>query len=138
MASDNWFASLESKIFTIMKTRIVNNLESKYPNIFCTSSSRVDTDPVFPTVYIHELPSVESGMELDNTGINAVVESIQVDVTTNTSMRDCTIVMTEVVTQLKALRFNVSALPTYVIENVNVYRGIVRARRLIGADDKLI
>lgn len=138
MANNDWFASLESKIFTIMKTRIVRNLSGKYPNIFCTSSSRVDADPVFPTVYIHELPSLETGMDLDNTGINAILETIQVDVTTNTEMRDCTIVMTEVVTQLKALRFNVTALPTYMIESENVYRGIVRARRLIGADDKLI
>ena len=77
------------------------------------------------------------GMDIENSGINAVLETIQVDVTTNQSMKDCTHVMTEVITQLKALHFNITALPTYLIENENVYRGIVRARRLIGSDDEL-
>lgn len=137
MANNDWYASLESKIFTIMKTRIVRNLRSKYPDIFCTSSGRTDSDPVFPTVYIHELPGMEQGMDIENSGINAVLETIQVDVTTNQSMKDCTHVMTEVITQLKLLHFNVSALPTYLVENENIYRGIVRARRLIGSDDTL-
>jgi len=137
VVNDNWFANLESKIFTIMKTRIVKNLKGKYPDIFCTSSNKTDADPVFPTVYIHELPGVEMGMDIENSGINAVLENLQVDVTTNQSMKDCTYVMAEVITQLKALHFNINALPTYLIENENVYRGIVRARRLIGSDDKL-
>lgn len=135
--NDNWFMDLESKIFTIMKTRITKNLQSKYPTIFCTMLGQIDSEPVFPTVYIHELPGMEMGMDLEGTSINAVMETIQVDVTTNQSMKDCTYVMAEVITQLKALRFYIDALPTYLIEN-NVYRGIVRARRLIGSDDNIL
>lgn len=136
MANNDWFYNLESKIFTILKTRITKNLKSKYPDIFCTRSGRVNSEPVFPTVYIHELPGIETGEDLDNTGINAILETLQVDVTTNQSMQDCTWVMMEVMSQLKALRFNMTAMPTYLIED-NIYRGIVRARRLIGSDDSL-
>ena len=137
MATNDWFFNLESRIFTILKTRITRNLSTKYPNIFCTRSSQLDSEPVFPTVYIHEMPGLEMGEDFDNTGINAVLETLQIDVTTNQSMQDCTRVMMEVISQLKALRFNIATMPTYLIED-NIYRGIVRARRLIGSDDTLL
>ena len=134
MASSNWFSKLESVIFTILKTRLNAALKTKYPNLFCTTSSSTDSEPVFPTVYMHEVGSVESGMDLDNTNVNAVIETIQVDVTTNASREDCKIVTSEVIMQLKAMRFNIIMMPIYSTEN-NIQRGVVRARRTIGQGD---
>ena len=136
MANDNWFVTLESKLFTIIKTRLTRNIGSKYPSLFCTTSPVTDADPVFPTVYIHELPGMEMGQDIENTGINAVLETLQIEVTTNNTMKECADVASAVILQLKALHFNIIALPVYSYEG-NVIRGIIRARRMIGSDDSL-
>jgi hypothetical protein len=134
MASENWFANLEATIFTIVKFRLERSLKSKYPSLFCTTSGQTDADPVFPTVYIHELPGREIGSDLENATVNAVEETLQVEVTTNTSKTDCKTVMTETMLQFKALRFNVSTLPLFSIEG-NTHRGVARFRRVVGRDD---
>ena len=135
MASDTWYADLESTIFTIVKFRLEKKLKIKYPKLFCTTSSQTDAEPVFPTVFLREIQPVETGMDLENKTVNAVIESLQVDVTTNQSKKDCKIVTTEVVNQLKALKFSIVSMPVY-LEEGNVFRGIVRVRRLIGNGDK--
>lgn len=134
MASDVWFSKLESVIFTIIKARMTAKLRSKYPNIFFTTSSQIDTEPAFPTVYIHETGCLEAGNDLENKTVNAVIETIQVDVTANTSDTDCKTVATEVINQLKALRFNIVGFPVYTIDG-NIHRAVIRARRTIGSGD---
>ena len=136
MANDNWYVSLDSKIFTILKTRLVKKLGSKYPKLFCTMADSIDSEPVFPTVYIHTLQGVEMGADLVNESINAILNTVQVDVTDNESMNDCRIVTMEVLNQLKLLHFNIVGMPIYTTEG-NVYRGVLRARRTIGSDDSL-
>ena len=134
MASENWFSKLEATIFTMVKFRLEKTLKKKFPNLFCTTSSQTDADPVFPTVYIHELPGIEAGSDLENDAVNAVLETLQVEVTTNTGKVDCQTVIAETIKQFKFLRFDIVAFPVFSIEG-NVHRGIFRARRLIGASD---
>ena len=136
MANDNWYMSLDAKIFTIMKTRLAKKLGSVFPKLFCTSSDSIDADPVFPTIYIHPLQGVETGSDLVNESINAILYTLQVDVTANTTMNDCRNVTMEVMNQLKLLHFSIVGMPVYTTEG-NVFRGVIRGRRTIGGDDSL-
>ena len=101
-----------------------------------TNSDRADTVPKFPTVYIHEMPGMETGEDLQGDTINAVWSSFQIEVTTNTKMNDAKEVMNEVVRIMKTMRFQVIATPEF--QNTDsTYRRVARFRRMIADDDIL-
>jgi len=43
-------------------------------------------------------------------------------------------IMSAMISQLKKMRFSIAGFPSYS-SNGNVFRGVVRARRVIGAND---
>lgn len=59
-----------------------------FDTAFTTVEKNLDKGPVFPTIYIHEMPGVEKGQVLDGSSINAVQETLQIDVITNTRQSD--------------------------------------------------
>lgn len=136
MATNDWVIDLENKIFTIVKTKASTTLKPKYPDIRFTTSGKSVTTPKFPTVYMHELPGVESGSDIDGSGINAVIYSMQIDITTNTSQEDLKRVSAEIIKQFKELRFSISAFPD-MSATADIYRSVIRVSRLIGVDDVL-
>ena len=129
---DDWFARLESKILTIIKARMQK--QSKYRDVYFTSESGL-TPTKFPTVSIEELQPSETGQDLTNQTVNAVVETIQVITYTDTTKADCKKLMSEVILQFKRLGFNATMMPIYQTSFENVHQGIARFRRVIGAAD---
>lgn len=134
MNNEFWFEQIEDRILTIVKTRMTERLGDEYPTMFFTSDGEVHKDMVFPTVYVRELTGYENGRDLDNTTINAIMETLQMEVYSDSGKADCKNIMHEVINQMKALRFNVMAMPIYQ-QNGNVDRGVARFRRMIGAGD---
>lgn len=131
-----WTSDIQSMVFTRVKARGNNALKSKYPNIYFTNSDRVQTEPKFPTVYVHEVGSVEQGMDLKNTEINAVLSTFQIDVTDNVSQDRAREVMNNVVATMKSMSFSIVSMPQF--ENTsNTYRQTARFRRMIGKGDLL-
>lgn len=127
---------LESQVYTRIKTQFPSKLKEKYKNINFTTENKVDALPRFPTVYIHEMPGMETGADLQGGTINAVWSSFQIEVTTNTKMNEAKEVMDEVVRIMKTMRFQVTSMPEF--QNTDsVYRRVARFRRIIGADDVL-
>lgn len=127
---------LESQVDTRIKTQFSKKLKDRYQNLNFTTSDQSDTAPKFPTVYIHEMPGVETGADLQGNTINAVWSSFQIEVTTNTKMNEAKEVMDEVVRIMKTMRFQVTSMPEF--QNTDsVYRRVARFRRIIGADDVL-
>lgn len=127
---------LESQVYTRIKTQFPSKLKEKYKNINFTTENKVDALPRFPTVYIHEMPGMETGADLQGDTINAVWSSFQIEVTTNTKMNEAKEVMDEVVRIMKTMRFQVTSMPEF--QNTDsVYRRVARFRRIIGADDVL-
>lgn len=127
---------LESQVDTRIKTQFSKKLKDRYQNLNFTTSDQSDTAPKFPTVYIHEMPGVETGTDLQGDAINAVWSSFQIEVTTNTKMNEAKEVMDEVVRIMKTMRFQVTSMPEF--QNTDsVYRRVARFRRIIGADDVL-
>lgn len=137
MEDNQWVFDLETTIFSIVKAKAMRKLKARYPNINITDSSKSTSKATFPTVYIHELPGVEYGADLGGRDINAVLETIQVDVTTNTNQRDAKIVMSGVAGVFKEMRFEVTAMPEFDGSG-ETYRSTARFRRVIGANDALL
>lgn len=138
MITDNqWAFDLGTTIFSIVKSKTLAELKSKYPDIFVTDKGKTNGKAVFPTVYIQELSGSERGADLEGKSINAVLETIQVDVTTNTSRADVNRVMYTVASIFKQMSFTVQSMPDFEY-NGETYRKTARFQRIIGANDRLI
>ena len=138
MVTDNqWAFDLGTTIFSIVKSKTLAELKSKYPDIFVTDKGKTNGKAVFPTVYIQELSGSERGADLEGKSINAVLETIQVDVTTNTNRADVNRVMYTVASIFKQMSFTVQSMPDFEY-NGETYRKTARFQRIIGANDRLI
>jgi hypothetical protein len=136
ISANQWAYDLEKKIFSIVKSRSEEILKEKYPNIYVTDIEKNISKAVFPTVYIHELPGVEKALDLEGIYINAVQETFQVDVITNTSQSDAGRVMAIVTDEFKRLCFRITAMPEFKSTG-DTYRSTMRVRRTISATDIL-
>lgn len=135
-SSTPWWASLESTIFTVAKTRLNRELKTAYPKLYCTMSPVTQSEAQFPTVYIHSASWMESGNDLDNVDVNAVLLTMQIDVIANSSLADAKKVMNECVGIMKTMRFNIQSMPIYSSDN-NLFTGVARFRRYIGEGEDL-
>ncbi len=133
---NQWAYDLEKKIFSIIKARATETLGSKYPNLYITDNEKNTSKAVFPTVYVHELPGVEKGHDLEGYCINAVQETFQIDVITNTSQSDANKVMAVIIDEFKRMCFRVTAMPEFDGSG-ETYRSTARVRRIISANDVL-
>lgn len=129
-----WVMDISPKVFSKVKTEGTKNLKSKYPNIFFTTLNKVQTNPKFPTVYVHEVGTTEQGQDLENKEINAVLATFQIDVTDNENQNNANKVMGEVVRIMKTMGFSVVNMPEFQSVE-DVYRLTARFRRMIGQGD---
>lgn len=137
MDAVTWTSELGARIFTIVKTSLIDNgIMERYPTLQFVSPDKQYIPSEFPTVWIREIQSIEMGNDLDNTTINAVSENIQVDVISR-ERQISRRVMSEVVVEFKKLRFNVNALPLLREDELKAYC-FARFNRTIGYNDVLI
>jgi hypothetical protein len=129
-----WWAEIEPKVFNVTKARMKKALADTFPDIFYTSQIQTIKESDFPCVYIHMVDSYEMGEDTERLTINAVNATFQCEAYTNTDQDDCVAIMMAMISQLKKMRFSVVGFPSYS-SNGNVFRGVVRARRVIGAND---
>lgn len=132
-----WFTEILPKVFTVLKVRGTERLKTKYPTIKFVKTDSVNDVPVYPTVYLTEDQYPEIGNTIDNRYVNAVEETIQADVETNTNENDVRIIMNEIVLQMKKMRFSVSTVPIYMSDGTN-HRAVARFIRTFGADDTFL
>lgn len=131
-----WISDIESKIFTRVKVLGNKTLKEKYPDIYFTDSDKTQTNPKFPTVYIHSTGGPEKNTDLENTTINSILCTLQIDVTDNQSQSRAKEVMDEVVGIMKKMSFTVNGTPQS--DNTDsTYRQIARFRRTIDWNDTL-
>ena len=125
---------LESIITTQVKVRVTSKIGSNYPKLSFTNEIS-DVTPSFPNVFIQEIGNREIGNTLENNTINAVFDSIQIVVTSNTSKSDVKAVSNACILSMKELAFDKFAGPLYS-KNNNIHRIDLRFRRAIGGGDK--
>lgn len=133
---NTWAYLLGKKIYSTVSYKAENMLKDDYPDIRITDNGKANSKPKFPTVYIHELPGQEIWQTLDGQDINGVLETIQVDVTTNTDPSDARKVMSVVADIFKKMRFKVNQMPELDFGE-EVYRSTARFQRVVGANDTL-
>lgn len=138
--SSMWACDVETEIYSIVKARATANLITEYPNINFTMKAKVEDDAIFPTVYIHFLPSLEVGQDIENTQINAIRATAQVEITVGGNQNDMTDarkVAYTVLDEFKRLRFNITSMPEFRDSTNDTQRIIYRASRVIGSNDKI-
>lgn len=126
-------SQMESIVTTQLKVRVPKLTSNKFPNMSFTNEVS-DQVPSFPNVYVQELEPTELGMDLENTSIHAIRDTIQIIVSTNTNKADARTVANACASALKCLRYTVFMMPIYQKDN-NVHKFVLRARRVIGSAD---
>ena len=127
---------IEARVYSRVKNKYPQNLKQKFPDTFFTRDNRVKDDPQFPTVYVHQLSSVEQGQDLQNDDICAILSTFQIEVTDNESMDNAKEVMDNVCKTMKSMRFSIVSMPEFR-NTQDVYRIVGRFRRLIASLDTL-
>ena len=133
--SDTWFADIESNILTTLSYMLADRQDAPFPNLVCTSANQNQLT-AFPTLYIHELTPVETGNDLENQTINAVIETIEIQIWTNETEEECRRLMSAAIIEMKRMRFDCTAFPSIQTDNKIAF-GIARFRRIIGSGDTL-
>lgn len=137
MAVDNqWAFDLETKIFSVVNEKAMGKIRKNYPSAYITRTGKSTAKAIFPTIYIHELPGAETGKDLEGFYINGVRETIQVDVTTNTSQGDARKIMAIVADEFKQMRFAIAQMPEIGYSG-ETFRSTARFSRVIGSNDTL-
>ncbi len=132
---DNWFAEIESNVFTQVSYMLAERTDAPYPDLNCTTVSQ-NTMVHFPTLYLHELQPVEAGNDLLNESVNAVLSTIEIQVWSNVSEKDCKDIITAAVLEMKRLGYNVTMFPSVQTDS-KIAWGAARFRRMVGACDSL-
>lgn len=133
------FSRLSSTVFTILKTKVNKAMADTYPTI-SFSDEPTNKDPVFPNVFFQQLQPVEAGQDIEGSNINAVLDTVQITVTTNTTKADANKVVWACVDALKSIRYDMVMLPVYSIqikESTRIHTFTMRARRMVGYGDTL-
>jgi len=139
MADNTWVFDIETKIYTIIKTRLEKALKSTYPNLYIAQQEKINDTPNFPSVILQMLSSPEMGSDLDNTTVNAMMVTWETHVTVSKSMGLAGLrkVSAEVLDNFKKLRFNVQDRGEINRESSDTYTTISRFRRVIGGNEEI-
>lgn len=142
MADTDWVYSIESKIYTIVKTRLEKALKTTYPKLLVTQQQKLNDDTNLPSVYIKMLDSPEIGSDLDNLTVNAMLVTFEVHTTiaksgTNNGMSGLRKVASAVLDNFKKLRFNMVMRGEIAKETTDTFTMISRFRRVIGANEEI-
>ena len=132
--ADLWFSELESKLFTRIKYELTTKPEAPFPQLNCTTVSNSDTPTKFPTLYFHELEPVERGADLEGKTVNAVMETIEMQVYSNQSEKECKEIISEAIGIMKDLSFGITMFPNPQTRN-KISFAIARCRRMIAHGD---
>ena len=138
MAQTDWVFSIESKLYTIIKTRLEKALKTTYPNLLVTQQQKMNDNTSIPTVFIKMLDSPEVGQDLDNATINAMLVYFEthITVTKDMGLTGLRKISESVLGNFKALRFNIGYCGT-VRETSDTYTLVSRFNRVIGANEEI-
>lgn len=136
-----WATEIDTTVLSRLRSRGNADLKSKYPNLNFTDDDRAPTDPKFPTVYYINISSAERGQTLDGKSMNALLHSVQIEVSDNGTpvankpqnyaTKD---VMSKICDYMKDMGYEIVNMPFF--QNTDtVFRMVARFRRTIGAND---
>lgn len=142
MSVDNtWVIDLPEQIFTLVKTKVqkkitTTSLAQKFPKTFWTMDSSVNAEPIFPTIYMIFVNN-ETGNDLYNKDINAIICMAQVDITVTKEqgLNGARTIAGLVMNEFKDLGFTIKEAPAFEDNTTDLKRMVFRASRVIGQSD---
>lgn len=130
-----WATEIDTTVLSRLRSRGYADLKNKYPNINFTDDDRAPIDPKFPTVFYINISSTERGQTLDGKTVNALLHSVQIEVSDNSQTNaTAKAVMSKICDYMKDMRYEVVNMPFFQNTD-NVRRMVARFRRTIGAND---
>ena len=76
MANQMWYAELEDRVFTVLRTKLNNAISTRYPSLVgkvtYTSDYEVNTSPHFPTVWFRQIDSDEIMEDIYGHSVNGI------------------------------------------------------------------
>lgn len=138
-----WTKIIPSKVFTRLKNegkkRIENTYDSygkKFKNPNFTDTDRSSSTAKFPTIYLKKLQGKAMGRTLEDTKVNGIISSFQIEVMTNTTQNDSEIISDIISDLMVEMDYEMIGEP--VPDNTgDVFRNMSRWQRVIGHNDKL-
>ena len=136
--SNSWVADRETTIYSKVKAKLTSKFIKTYPDINITQDGKKIVDPKFPNIFISFLQPVEQGKDLEGKTINAVLLTMQIDVSVSRAMGMTVAneVSWAIVDILKDMGFEAS-MPYFSSDMEEVYRSIARYSRVIGYNDTI-
>ncbi len=136
--ADNWYTQIQSRVFT----QVEYMMRKKYPYLFCTTKDENTfgdngSPREFPTLYLQELTPVETGQDLTNETINAIICTIEIHVWTDTTETECRDIIADAASEMKKMHFNLTGMP-FVQANDKIAWGVIRCRRIVASGDTLV
>jgi len=133
--SDNalWWSEIEAKYRNYFSARLKKSLPDYTFNI--PTERQNSTPSEFPTIYFNEVSQSETGNNLANDGVNAVIETIEIQVITNDTLAENKDITATCALLMKQFRFNMIMSPVYLQEGGDIRKSVARFRRIIGCDD---
>lgn len=135
--ANEWVEDIDSTIFTLIKINMPEKIKSKYPSIKYTKEDSSSIEAKFPTVKIAVVGMTERGNDLENTSINAIDITFQIDVLSNKNRVETKEIIFAIVDILKMFHFNIRPSMPIPSKEGDIYRYTMRAQRIIGAGDIL-
>lgn len=133
---DNWYSQIQSVLFTRLKYALCDASDAPFPGLNCTTGMLNADETEFPTLYLQTVGIREIGRDIDNTSVNAVSFTGQIQVISDEDEQVSLEIVNEAVSELKGMRFNINSLPIVYTEN-NIHIATIRFERKIGAQDEL-
>lgn len=135
-----WVYTQENRIYTIISAKVKRIFMKKYTDMnFTQDPEPDDTSTHFPSVYIHFLPSPEKGQTIDASGINAIMSTVEIQVTSSKTQGQTVAreVIWEVVEQFHKLKYEVMYSPEIIPTGNDTNQCVCRMRRMLGANDRI-
>lgn len=151
-----WIRYTETKIYNEIQKRGKEKLKNtrdysgrnKFPTVNFTTANKNKANLTaeeqekekekrkFPTVYLQKLQGQPRGRTLEDTKVNAILSSFQIEVVTNTNQTDAEIIADVLADIMIDMGFDMVGEP-FPDNDYDTYRNISRWQRLIGYNDKL-
>ena len=133
-----WYANLGIKIYSYVQHGMKNN--KGWTKLNCTPETGVTAlnslgEPTsFPTLYVHELPSVEKGETLEGDTVAAVLSMIEIQSFAKTR-EECMKLSSDASECMKNLKYSATMIPLTEKMDGGYYKSVARYRRLVGSGD---
>lgn len=135
--SVDWIMLVPSIVFTKIKTNFSEKIKTKHnmTNKNFSTSSKSDSEAVFPFVYVKALSASEQGRDLQGTSINGALFTFQIEVIDNKKQQNAREIMGEIVRIMKEMGFENNSMPFFEDTNDNTHRMVARFRKMMADED---